>query len=279
MRLLPRAVSAQVRDIQAKIRLRNAERAVASFQGRRGGRPHGLPGEMIVSLASYRPRFATLSKTLRSLLAQTVRADRTILWVPEEDRPELPADVLSLEERGLEIRTSRNLRSYGKIIPALENWPDAYIVTADDDLYYEPTWLETLVGGAVPGEHVIVCRRAHRPKQNGSGFEPYAEWDWDVVTNGEVRDDLFPTGGAGALYPPRSLSPDVLDEATFMSICPTADDIWLYWMGRRAGSKVRQVGGGFAQVTWPGSQEESLLSVNVQGGNDAQLRAVVSKFN
>jgi hypothetical protein len=35
---------------------------------------------------------------------------------------------------GLEIRTCRDLRSVKKLVPALEEFPRAFIATADDDL-------------------------------------------------------------------------------------------------------------------------------------------------
>lgn len=278
VRALPAGIQKRVRDAQIVIRLRNAERAV-SVLPRADGKPHGLPGELIVSLTSHRPRFGTLAKTLRGLLAQSVAADRTVLWVSEEDRGLLPADVLKLCDLGLTIGVSEDMRSYGKIIPTLREWPDAYIVTADDDLYYEPTWLETLVRGVVPGERVIVCRRALRPtRMPDRSLAPYAAWEWDVVTRGEIRTDLFPTGVGGVLYPPGSLAAEVLDRSAFTRLCPTEDDMWLYWMGRRAGSKVRQVGGGFAQVTWAGTQHISLISQNSDGRNDPQLEALMEAY-
>jgi hypothetical protein len=70
------------------------------------------------------------------------------------------------------------------------------------------------------------------------------------------------------------LDPQVLDEASFQLLCPHADDVWLYMMARKAGSLYRQVGGGFNNTVWPDSQQQSLLSFNVNGGNDAQIKAV-----
>jgi hypothetical protein len=45
-------------------------------------------------------------------------------------------------------------------------------------------------------------------------------------------------------------------------------------MARKAGTLYRQVGGGFNNTSWPGSQAESLLAINVDGGNDRQIAAV-----
>jgi hypothetical protein len=258
-----------VRDVKAEL-------AVAAFH-RADQKPHGLPGLLIVTLTSYPPRYPTLYKTLRSLLMQSVRADRTILWISGE-ASDLPPDVLELCAFGLELRSCDELRSYKKIIPALELFPEAYLVTADDDLYYGRRWLETIVNGATLGEHVIVCRRAHRPRAGPRGFAPYFVWHKDVVTKGDIEECLFPTSGAGTLFPPDSLAPEVTDRA-FLTLCPHADDVWLFVMALRAGTRFRQVGGGFAQVSWKNSQSVSLMQHNlVDGGNDKQLEAVLSRF-
>ena len=132
-------------------RLRRAQRAVSRFPTVTGRKPHELGAPLIVTLTSYPPRFPTLGATLRSLLDQTVQADRTILWLAEQDLALLPDDVIVLKDFGLEIRTCADLRSYKKLIPALQAFPDAWFATADDDVYYRPDWLEEPRGPDVDG--------------------------------------------------------------------------------------------------------------------------------
>ena len=254
----------------------NAETSIVLRQPRHG-RPHGLPGELIITLTSYPPRYPTLHKTLVSLLMQRVAPDRIVLWVADA-ACNLPRKVQDLQSVGLEIRQCEDIRSYKKIIPSLEAFPESFLVTADDDLYYEPNWLDTLVAGADEIRPIIVCRRAHRPKRNAGGLAPYLSWDHDVITNGEIDDFIFPTSGGGALYPPGSLSREVTDRA-FLDLCPYADDAWLFVMARRAGTPFRQVGGGFAQVPWRNSQAKSLMQYNLTDeGNDKQLASVIDKY-
>lgn len=262
-----------LRAAQARVRLVHALLRTAR-DPKPKGRPHNLPGPLIVSLPSYPARFPALARTIRGLLNQTIRADRTVLWLAEEDVALVPQNVSDLRALGLEIRTCVDLRSFKKIIPSLKAWPDAYIVTADDDLYYEPRWLEKLVDGVVPGEPVIVCRRAHL----FSSLRPYKHWHLDFITSGELRDDLFPTGCGGVVYPPDSLDRSVMDVANILSLCPDADDVWLYVMGKRRGVKYRQVGGGFAQISWGGTQGQTLGNVNIETGNDQQLAAVMKEY-
>lgn len=241
-------------------------------------RRHGLKGELIVSLTSYPRRYDYLPVALDSLLSQSVRSDRIILWIAEQDRSALSKDILAFEKQGLDIRFCRDIRSYKKIIPALEQFPNAYIVTADDDTYYSTYWLEELISahkstGKIPGH------RLHRVALSASGEPlPYNQW------KREIREDLrphplnFPTGIGGVLYPPNSFHSDVTNDELFMSLCPTADDMWLYFMARLAGKEFHPATGSVRILELPGSLEMSLFSENYNGGNDKQMKALLDHY-
>jgi hypothetical protein len=234
-----------------------------------------LPGELIVSLTSYPPRFRTLDLTLRCLLTQTVRPDRVILWIAQADMAKLPPAVVALAEYGLDIRACKDIRSYKKIIPVLAAFPSAYIATADDDVYYAARWLRQLVDLA--GERIVVCHRAHAVRIDDAGrIRPYMAWG---SVAGAAAGALFPTGVGGILYGPSSLSPEVLDEELFTRLCPNGDDIWLWWMGRRAGSEYRKTRSKWKELWWAGTKKQGLFQTNVFGpGNDEQIRNMVAHF-
>jgi hypothetical protein len=243
-------------------------------------RPHNLPSELIVSLTSYPPRFATLHLTLGCLLDQTVTADRTTLWIAHRDIDQLPTAVRSLEGRGLEIRACDDLRSYKKLIPALQAFPEAFIVTADDDAYYPRTWLEELVEGVAGAPGVIACHRAHRIKRAADGtLSSYLEWQFDVNDDAARRpsSDLVPTGAGGILYPPHCFDERVTDRRSFERLCPQGDDLWFYWCARAAGTLHNKVGPKMRLVTWPRSQNWSLWSAN-ESENDRMSRHLEAEF-
>jgi len=247
----------------------------------RAGREHALPGELIVSLTSYPARFPTLHLTLACLLDQTVRADRTILWVARNDAPELPETVRVLEDRGLEVRLCDDLRSYKKLVPALQAFPDAFIATADDDIYYPRHWLERLVAGALVTPEVITCHRAHRIRLDAQGrLKPYVQWAFDVqdVAARRPSTDLLPTGAGGILYPPQSLDNRVTDRSLFERLCPDGDDLWFYWCARMAGTKHKKVGGKLPLIPWRGKQQSALWQSNECGGNDMAIAALQTEF-
>lgn len=263
-------------------RLRQAEAAIRAFPAVKDRQPHGLASELVVSLTSYPPRFPFLAATLKSVLDQTVAAERTVLWVAAADEALLPAEVQALESHGLTIRACEDLRSFKKLVPALAEWPAATIVTADDDVYYAPDWLASLVERArdVPG--AVVGGRVHRARIGEDGaLPPYAEWELATALKAvtDPREILFPTGVGGVLYPPRALSSVVHDRALFEALCPNADDVWFFWMARLAGTPHVGIGSDSPPVPWDGSQDSALFHDNwLGGGNDPQIAAMERHF-
>jgi len=241
-------------------------------------RPHGLPGDLVVSLTSHPRRFRTLALTLRSLLQQTVQADHVILWLTRADLRLLPNDVLDLRAAGLEIHVAEDLKSYTKTLPALQAFPDAFICTADDDSYYWPTWLQELVDGYDASDPTVTCHRAHGITVDGHGRpNPYNQWQRHVRPRGKAMH-LFPTGCMGVLYPPGTLDHNADDRAIALEQSPLADDIWLYWIGQRNGAQYKTVGRRRHQITWPGSQRCALWTYNAKGGNDLQIRHLAEQY-
>ena len=260
----------------------HAQRCAAFFRWRYGpvrreGRAHGLSQPLIVSLTSFPPRFPTVSLTLKCLLSQSIKADEVVLWIGHEDKSKLTDNILSLRASGLSIRFCDDIKSYKKIIPATEAYPGSTIVTADDDIYYRPTWLEELVSGWSGDAKEVVCHRAHKIRFDDCGYPlPYLDWDFD--TRYLLRSpEILPTGAGGVLYPPGIFDSRVTDRDSFMSLCPSADDVWLYWMMRINGGTARRLGP-FRLANWPGSQQVSLWSENQNGRNDDAITRMVERF-
>ena len=243
----------------------------------RAGRPHGLPGELMISLTSYPARFATLHLTLACLLDQSAKADRTILWIAHDDIEKLPAAITELKGRGLEIRACEDLRSYKKLVPALEAFPNAFIATADDDVYYPRDWLNALVAGIKTSPRTIACHRAHRITRESSGrVAPYLDWDFDVQDDAARRPstDLLPTGVGGVIYPPGSLDRRATDRSLFQRLSRHGDDLWFYWCAHMTGTRHQKVGTRFHQIVWPETQSSSLWERNEAGRNDLMIEAL-----
>lgn len=258
--------------------LRELRRRWASFAQNKPVH-HSLDGVLIVSLTSYPPRFPTLHLTLKSLLCQSQRPDRIVLWLAYEDLDQLPYSVRDLTVHGLEIRATEDIKSYKKIIPTKINDPGAFIVTADDDVYYEADWLEQLCN-LVTTSKDICCHRAHQIEYTDDGLiKPYGQWKFEVDASSVVEHGIFPTGVGGVLYSPHSLHADTTNVKLLTELCPYTDDVWLAWMGRLAGARYKIVEKPWRRITWSKSQQVALANRNFSGsGNDEAIDAMTNVF-
>lgn len=240
---------------------------------------HRLPDPLYVSIKSHPPRYKYLRQALLSLLAQDVRPNGILLWIEHDDLAALPLGVRALRRFGLTIMPCENgLRSYGKIVPALQHYPEAYIATADDDQIYPHDWLSGLVAAASP--NAIAYYRGHRMRFAADGTPtPYLAWDWDIDRQMD-GDVVVPTGIGGIIYPPHALDPRVLDRSLFGTLAPTSDDLWLCWMARLRGTGFRKVTPGAIREALPTASVASLYAVNNldQMGNDSAVKALVAQF-
>ncbi|CAN5275529.1 glycosyl transferase [soil metagenome] len=264
-------------------RLASAYYQVMRYPTARNQSRHGLPHKVVISLTSYPPRFGTLHLTLRSLLDQQVTPDEVQLWIAFEDQDSIPAKVKSLEADGLKILYCDNLKSYKKIIPSLQLNPEAYIITVDDDCYYPKDLVKVLTEEFDPKFPTINTRRPNQITRFENGqIKPYLQWNGNIAGDTPAdapQSDLFATGHGGVLYFPGCFDPEVMNIEAFTRICPNADDVWLYWMARKAGTMYRKVGGRFVSANWRGSQAESLMAANVaSSGNDQQILQMVEHY-
>ena len=77
-----------------------------------------------------------------------MKADEIILWLSDDEFPNKEENILSnilkLKKNGLTIKWCKNIKSYKKLIPALQEYSNDIIITADDDIYYPENWLKIL---------------------------------------------------------------------------------------------------------------------------------------
>ncbi len=267
----------------------SCHRFSAAWSCRRGVTDEKREPELIVSLTTIPERIDTIHLCLDSLLRQSLKPDRIILWLSESNEPgrpmisagQLPAALTRLVERGLEIHWCKDTRSFRKIIPTLRAYPQALIVTADDDIFYPRHWLRLLYEAYQNEPHFMHCHRAHLIKYDHNGvILPYRQWDFLAPGHQGSSLDLFPTSGGGVLYAPGHLHPEVLNEKVFLELCPKADDVWLKAMSLMAHVPCKKVSSNTIKYTEIKiSNNLCLCTENVdQGGNDQQTKAVGQKY-
>lgn len=103
--------------------------------------------EFIVSLTSWKKRIDIVHNAIESIMNQTVKPDKIVLNLSLDEFPsgndELPENLTSLIENGLEIGwVKKNSRSFKKLIPTLDKYRDAIVMTIDDDIVYPNDFIE-----------------------------------------------------------------------------------------------------------------------------------------
>lgn len=242
--------------------------------------------KVIVSLTSYGRRVRKVHYTIISLLRQNLEPDEIVLWLDNGNWNDsnLPSSLMSLKKYGLKIRFCRDIKSYKKLIPTLLEYPEAIIITCDDDIYYRRNMVKRLVSAYKNDSTKIYAHRAHKMTFSKGRLDKYDQWPEEVSDMEGV--DVFPTSGGGTLYTKNLLYADICNEALFSKLSPKADDVWFYFMGFMKGSKnvVLPYKGYiyipldvFYQTLHKGS---NLASANCgESMNDEQIRSVMSYYN
>lgn len=248
----------------------------------------GDDNNVIVSLTSFPERMYELHYTLYSLLSQSIKPKKVILWLAEEQFPnrekDVPTKVLELQKNGLTIKWTHNIYSYKKLIPTLKEYPNDIIVTADDDIFYDKEWLEKLLLEHKKYPDCIICHRGHIAKLTNNGFAPYKKWKKKATCKTPSFFNMS-TGAGGVLYPPNSFYKDVLNENLFMQLAPKGDDLWFWSMAILADTKTKIVQNGIKELTYINPERErgltseiTLFSKNKKGGNDKQLLNITNHY-
>jgi len=272
----------KLKSLEAKPLKKRAQEVVARqwLQGQNPLHENPLTTPVMVNLTSFPKRYKHLHLTLKSLLLQDIAPFQLNLWLFRDDIDALPDNVKALTQYGLSIYpVDEDIRSYKKLIPALQQFPDAYHVTADDDIYYRPDWLSQLLLSATTDR--ILCWRAHRITRYKDG-QPKAYRRWEPKTEHRgPSNDLFFTSGGGVLFPPGALDERVTDIQLAQQLAPYADDLWWYMMARLKATPIERVGNNPALVNWPDSREGSLWQFNKSetAGNDVQLHNLIDYFS
>lgn len=236
---------------------------------------HLLSPEIIVSLTSYPARINTINQVIETILQQSLSADKVILWLAPEQFPnkeaDLPEVLLEQTQRGLIIDWYHDIRSYKKLIPTLKLYPEAIIVTIDDDNLYRNDWLKELFEEYYKrrNEKVIISHNVtrlymHDDKLNSFSAPLFLDED-SHCDPGIVHPSAFNKirGCGGVLYPPHSLHESIFDEQCFMTLAPTSDDIWFHVCALKQGYKVVALPVGRHSLDLiPGTQDTALCRVN-----------------
>ncbi len=246
-------------------------------------------GEVIISLTTFPARIDKVWITISTLLNQTLKPKRIILWLAEEQFPrreiELPKKLIKLKNRGLEIRFCDDLRPHKKYYYTMKENPDNIVVTVDDDMLYPENMLEQLWEAHKRNPDTVVCQFAHRiTLDENESIKPYQEWEscYGESTDPDIR--ILPVGCGGVLYPPHCLDERVFNKEHIKTLCPQMDDLWLKSMALLKGTKAAICNEG-SQIYFDmtGTRKSGLQHVNAglgpnQNKNDEAMAAIVREY-
>lgn len=237
---------------------------------------------VVVSLTTIPVRINQVWLTIASLMDQSVKPDKIILWLDTsfEDQV-LPNELYQLQEIGLDIEFCADLKSHKKYYGTLKNYPDDLIITVDDDIFYPKYFIKMLMKNHEQYPHEVICYRAHKILFDGNHIKPYKQWNQGAPDIKGPSYLLIPTGVSGVLYPPHALYQDVLNTRLFLALTPHCDDLWLKIMEIKGKTQVRKV---FPySLHFPmikGSQVVGLYQINLEkDNNDIELRNLLNYYS
>ena len=237
--------------------------------------------QVIVSMTSFPQAIPYAAKAIRSILDGSVLPDKLILYLTFSQFGEsgIPEELKLLADSS-EIFEIRNydidIRSYRKLIPALLDFPEAIIVTVDDDVHYHPDMLRDLLEMHDIDPNAVWAHRAKLIKP-GKPYRKWRKYRWYHFLNKRIHRSFLniQTGVGGVLYPPHSLREDMLDVDLFTKTAPSTDDIWFWAAAALNGFPVIPVPFGHNKPHGLDKPKSlSLKTVNFKGNTDRNSMAL-----
>lgn len=239
---------------------------------------------VVVSLTTFPARIGYVHLAVKSLLNQTVKPGKVILWLARDQfrDVEIPAQLQELCAYGLEIRfCDEDLLAHKKYYYAMQAFPDKLIVTYDDDIIYPEDSLEKLLAMHGQHPHAIICNRGREIQIENGAVAPYRYWKVSGrVPAGVPTYQMMASTGAGTLYPPHCMPEETFDAAKIRALALTADDLWMKVMSIRGQIPVvKSQTRGKALCLSKGKQEVTLAHRNVdQQLNDRVMRDLLTQY-
>lgn len=249
----------------------------------RGINKNNFKNKIVISLTTYSKRIEEVYLVVESILNQTLKADKIILWLDEvEFNEEIIPNILKKQrERGLEIKYCENIKSYKKLIPTLKEYSNEIIITVDDDIIYPIDFIEKLYKNHIKFSNVILCNIGREIPKNKKLILEYKNWKLSKNIKLPMYE-IVPIGAGGILYPPNCFYKDVQAKELFQKLAPLADDIWFKTMTLKNGLKsmvIDEIDKYLKQIIiLEEAQDIALYKKNIKM-NNIQIKKVFEKYD
>ena len=188
--------------------------------------------KIIATLTTYPARIDCVHLAIKSIMLQTYKPDRIILWLADSQFPGrvLPKELTDLEAYGLEILWMHDLHSNKKFFyPIINQKEDELVITFDDDIIYSTKTIERLMNTHKKFPDCMVCERA----QAYDTSNPYQPGRWFTISDKGINTpsySLNPSPGGGCLIPYGLFWEDVCNEEKINTLAHHHDDVWFMFM-------------------------------------------------
>ena len=222
--------------------------------------------KLIVSLTSYPARIPFVHIAIKSLMLQSYKPDRIILWLAEEQFPDkkIPEALTELQKYGLEIIWIHDIYGHKKYFYPVKNQKEnEVVITFDDDIIYSKKAIERLMKTHQKHPHCLVVERGQSFNENNM----YNPGKWYTISDVGVKTPSYsinPSPGGGCLIPFKAFHDDACNEAKIRELAYKNDDIWYMFMCANNGTRIvktRKYHRIFTVVE--GSQLEQMATENV----------------
>lgn len=193
------------------------------------------------SLTSFPARIDYVHLAIKSLMLQSYKPDRIILWLANEQFPDhnLPKSLTDLESYGLEIKWCDNLYGHKKYYYCIaQQKENEVVITFDDDIIYPIDCIKRLVAKHREYPDCLVCERAQAVPKKKDNF--YNVGRWDTISDIALKRPSYsvcPSTGGGYLIPYGAYPQHMLNKELILKYAPKNDDMWCMFMA--AENKVR----------------------------------------
>ncbi len=241
--------------------------------------------KVMISLTSYPDRIGIVPQVIESLFAQTKKAHEIVLWLSTEEFPgkyeDLPEKLKCLlGKNSFHIEWLKdNLKSHKKYFYALQDH-EKIVITVDDDMYYAPDMVDTLIESYRTHPYAISAREVHMIFRENDKIAPYTTWESYVSEYaGTERMDLCAVGVGGILYPPGCARERWFDKKVIKASAENQDDLWLKFNEVIDGIPIVYTGDHEDDLFIEGSQSSALYLSNMHGGeNDICIQKLINEI-
>ena len=245
--------------------------------------------DFVISLTSYPSRINSVHLTVQSLINQTLKPKKIILYLAKQQfvrqEEDLPPQLRNLQKShtNFEVRfVDDDIRPHKKYFYSMQEFKEIPVVIVDDDMIYDRDLCKYLIESYRKWPNCVSCTRANLMTFNQKGLPRiYAAWPMNYRLLLDIPSfQLLPTGVGGVLYPPKSLPAETFDIEKIKNECIDGDDLWLKFMTLKNGIKSVCIKEKITNREIPDSQNTALWKKNVnENKNDITIQKILEGFS